>query len=369
MSVRRQLVNFGSTSTDYRVGTGAFDELPRLFKNVVGEPKRALLAYDELASDEQRSLARRALIDCGFTVEEYNAAGKGACEASLDASSSLMRMLASSSITADDVMVALGGANVCSLVSYCGQMWCGGMSCAAIPLTLDAMCTVPTAMRPLSVDDAPEMVSVRPGWSLVVCDIDLVLGKDARELGLGYAYLLGAAFASSRRVWEQCGEKVAGMADDDPVAFADALCAAQTSRAGAVRSANPSARNSIYYGISTARALRACLKEKLPSHLALAEGMRFEARLAHDVCGLDVDLVFEQDDRFDDLGVEEAAFDVDVDTFIDALKRTCYVRSNRFMLALPKFPGAIRLCHIEEDVLRRHAEAYLASRAELLEEL
>ena len=38
------------------------------------------------------------------------------------------------------------------------------------------------------------------------------------------------------------------------------------------------------------------------------------------------------------------------------------------MLSLPKRPGTIRLSSVDDEVLARHAEAFLASRAELLAE-
>ena len=95
--------------------------------------------------------------------------------------------------------------------------------------------------------------------------------------------------------------------------------------------------------------------------------MRFEARLAVEAAKFDVDAVFEQDDRFDDLGIEELPFKLDVDRFIDALKETNARYSNRLLFALPKNPGIIRLTAVTDDVLVRHASAYVASRAELLE--
>ncbi len=368
MSIRRQLVNFGSTCTDFRIGCGALEELPRLISHVVGTPKRALLVADALLSDEVRETVRRALVDTGFSVEELTFPAGGRI-ATFPSASRLFAELDRCALTADDLVVACGADELCSLVAFCSKSWCGGTSSVAIPLTLDAMCTVPTAMRALDVEGgAAEMVSLQPSWDMVVCDLDFVIGRPVEEVGRGYACLLASALSQSKRVWDQFGEKVAGMADGGEIAFIDALCSAQTARSSAVRSANPSARNSLQYGMTTARALRACLGDSIPAYQLLAEGMRFEARLAHDACGLNADVVFELDDRFDDLGVEEQPFALDADRFVAALKADRFRRSNRFLLALPKAPGSIRLAAVEDEVLERHARAYLASRAELLEE-
>ncbi len=146
------------------------------------------------------------------------------------------------------------------------------------------------------------------------------------------------------------------------IAFVDAICTAQTARLNTVKSASPSARRAFMYGQTTARALAACLGDaKVPAYRLLAEGMRFEARLAVDVCEFSVDEMFAQDDHLEDLGIEELSFDIDPDAFVDAIRAERFRRSNRFQLALPKNPGIIRLATVDDDVLERHARAFLAS--------
>ena len=146
----------------------------------------------------------------------------------------------------------------------------------------------------------------------------------------------------------------------------DALCMAQTARSSVIKAANPSARNALEFGVTTARALRSCLGDAIPAYQLLAEGMRFEARLAVDAFGFDIDDVFSLDDRLDDLGVEELPFELEFDRFLTALKETRFKRSNRFMFSLPRHVGTVRYATVEDDVLERHARAYLASRAELM---
>lgn len=367
MTVRRQLVNFGTTCTDYRVGDSVMDDLPRILKNVVGAPKRALVALDGSSEQTTDDAVRRALVDIGFEVFRYEAADDGGLEG-FDAAGRLLAAFAERGLTADDLVVAVGGVRLCSVVSLAAGLWCDGMSCAAIPQTLDAMCTLTTAMRPLSVGGVDEVVSARPRWDMVVCDLTRVLGRPVEELGAGYVTMLGTALAESRRAWDQFPERIEGMVAGDAVAFTEALCKTQGARAGAIRSASPSARTALGYGASTARALAACLGPGVPWYRLFAEGMRFEARLGHDVCDLDVDVIFEQDDRLEDLGVEEVPFELDADRFVSALKADRFLRSNRFMLSLPKRPGTIRLSSVDDEVLARHAEAFLASRAELLAE-
>ena len=47
---------------------------------------------------------------------------------------------------------------------------------------------------------------------------------------------------------------------------------------------------------------------------------------------------------------------------IEALRAERFRVANRFQLALPKYPGVIRLSSIDDEVLERHARAFIASR-------
>ena len=143
----------------------------------------------------------------------------------------------------------------------------------------------------------------------------------------------------------------------------------QTARKDVLMATNPSARHALDFGKTGERTLRACLgyaASQVPAYQLLSEGMRFEARLAHDACDFDIDYVFEVDDCLEDFGIEELAFDLVPAAYIEEFRRQQFVRSNRSMLPLPAALGAIRLTSVEDEVLERHAHAYLASRKELL---
>ena len=362
--IRRQLINFQNRSVDYRVGFGALDELSRMLSSAVGRPHRALLVATSPEVDRYGETVRRSLTDAGFAFEElvFDAGDV----ADMSHATRLFDALDAAGITADDLIVALGGASVCSLVSWAGEMWCGRTETLLIPTTLDAMVTVATTMEPIVSDTGAPLISLAVQPAVVCCDLDLV--KEAREEDLkpGYVKLVGTILASSVTRWNQFGESLGDLVVGDELALINALQWSQSSRRDVLCATNPSTRHALTFGEPCAYALRCCLGDVIPWYRLLAEGMRFEARLAHDVCDFDVDDVFELDDRLDDLGIDELAFDLDSEQFIDALRREHFRRSNRFMFALPACPGAIRLSVVEDEALERHAKAYLASRRELL---
>lgn len=363
MTIRRHLLNMGARSVDVRIGVDALEDLSRMVKGTVGIPRRA--AFLSRADEDARVLetVRHALIDAGFKPTQITP------PAAVDVTSAqatlwLWDEMDRCGLTRDDLIVCVGDAALCSLTALCAKLWCGGMSSTLIPTTLDAMVTSATTMRPLGVTSSDAMLSFTPDPTLVVCDLTLVQGRPAEELEPGYVALMATMLADNKRNWEKFGTLIPKLLNGEEIALVDALGSSQLGRRGVLMAASPSARNALSYGVETAYALRSCLGADIPWHLLWVEGMRFEARLAVDACKFDPEVVFEQDDRFEELGVDELQFDLDAQTFIDAIK-TCHAkRSNRFMFALPKMPGTIRLTAVSDEILERHAAAYVASRAE-----
>ena len=365
--IRRQLILLDDHTVDYRMGRGAMEELPRLFAGAVTKPKRAVLVTDTRLAEGRGIDVSRSLIDAGFRVSDLSLPA-GEHVATMGYASQLLDALAGCGATADDLIVAFGDAEVCALAQLASSIWLNGVTLALVPSTLDAMVTVATTMCALDVPSAPEMVSVRPRVGLVVCDLDLVVDAPAEELYMGYVDLVGSIFCDSRRVWERFGERVDDVAAGDEPALIDALGSAQTARSSVVKAPNPSSRSALSFGVTTARALRSCLGPEIPWWQLVAEGMRFESRLAVDAQDLDVDDAFSIDDRLAALGIDELPFSLTVERFVAALRETRFLRANRFMFSLPHNPGSVRLTVVEDDLLEQHAAAYLASRAELLDE-
>lgn len=368
--IRRQLINFQNRSVDVRVGFGAFEELSRMFASTVGKPKRAMVVWDAAVSERFGEVVDHALVDAGFAVSQLllEVSPDGATLFDADV---VFGALSANGITCDDLVVAIGDAATCSVVCWCANQWCGRTECALLPTTFDAMLTVATTMGPLvaSGDHALPAIAVRPEPGLVVCNLDLVREAGPEDLKLGYAVLVGTMLSSSKSRWNQFSETVPEILAGEEVALVNAVQWSQTARKDVLMATNPSARHALDFGKTGERTLRVCLGNaavQVPAYQLLSEGMRFEARLAHDACDFDIDYVFEVDDCLEDFGIEELAFDLEPEAFIAEFRRQQFARSNRTMLPLPAALGAIRLNAVDDDVLERHAAAYLASRKELV---
>lgn len=367
MTIKRQLLTINQRSVDVRIGAGALDGLSSLVGGVVGKPKRALVVVrDDLSADVLQKV-ERGLIDAGFSVERVCfAAGEDA--RALASARRLLEELAVSCVTEDDLVLALGDTSLCSLAAFCAKIWCGGCACALVPTGFDGMVTLATEMVPLGDGALAGMVSLPPQPSMVVCDLSFLPGMDTDLRRAGYVRMVGAALSDGKRFWEALTERAGELVADDADALTDLLVSTMIARRNIVKAANPAARRALAYGTVTAAALRACLGRDVPDYALLAEGMRFEARLAVDACRLDPEVVFAEDDLLWDLGIEDLGFELDAGRLVEAIRAEQARRSNRTMLALPRQVGSIRLAAVDDELLVRHAEAYCASRAELLAE-
>ena len=189
--IRRQLINFQNRSVDVRVGLGAFDELSRMFSSAVGKPKRAMVVWNADTSERFGEVVEHALVDAGFAVSllvlEVSPAG-----ATLADADAIFGALSANGVTCDDLVVAVGDAATCSVVSWCANQWCGRTECALLPTTFDAMLTVATTMKPLVASSANALsaIAFRP-------EPGLVARRTPRTSSSALWYLLAPCFRAA----------------------------------------------------------------------------------------------------------------------------------------------------------------------------
>ena len=121
-------------------------------------------------------------------------------------------------------------------------------------------------------------------------------------------------------------------------------------------------RQSVEYGQALRHALRAVVPADVPESALLAEALRFSARLSAAREELSLDDMFTQDELLERLGLGYVECPVDADALLAAIKKERFSRTNRFMLALPRAIGRVRLAAVEPDALAEHVAAWCASR-------
>ena len=359
---KRQWVTLRGSSMDLRVGAGIVDGIAHDISSAIGRPRACALAVEPGAPADLVETLRRGLTDQGFQVHVFDLpAGEEA-----HAFSSIEKVfagLAEAGITSDDLVVAVGHEGALSLAGASCAHWCGQVMIAEVPLDLASAITAAVTPRGLDVAGRQRMVVLDGTARFEICDLDVLLANSTEEDVLfARAMMVAAAMADSDKavgaLWDAADEVAAG----DKCALVSALTECIRSRGKVVSSSSVAIRQSAEYGQTLRRALRAVLGVGEPESALLADAMRFAARLSVAGENLSIDDMFTQDELLERLGLGTVKAAVDADELVAAIQKERFARTNRFMLALPRALGRVRLTAVETETLTEHVRAWCASR-------
>lgn len=365
-SVVRQTVPLQGTSCDMRVGEGALDQLSGELRLLVGAPKRAALVACEGTSEDLLEECRRQLSDAGFAVSDIT------CELGRSVASALpiFSALDAASITADDVIVAVGNSDTLSLMSFVTSSWCAGVTFVVVCTDLLACAQAVTTPLSLDVPAGHElMVNLRSWARMAFCDLRYVSLERNDALEEAFALFVATAVCDNNDGFDKLVARAADLVALDVDALVEQTVETARIRGRITTSTALAVRQAISYGQVFVEGMRE-LFDGVPNGILLAEGMRVLARLATSSEDSDgtPDFVFTQDALLSKLGLGEVAVDVEPAELIDAMREVCFRRSNRFLLPLPLRVGRVRLGSVAEPVLNQHLAAWCEARRALLEE-
>lgn len=358
----RQWVVMRNASMDLRVGAGNVSDFPRELHSAVGRPHACALLAEDGAPEEVVETLRMNLCDQGYAVRPMTLSGDS-CD--LRALEALLVQLAEARITSDDLVCAVGGANVLSVAAFGCSSWCGGVSLAEVPTDLPS--AVAAATTPLGLDAAGRAGVLGQNGSARYASLDVDLfDLDAAGEQVPYALALMAQTAacdSDRAfgtLWDSAADLVAG----DKDAWIEQLQASVKSRGKVASATSVAVRASLEFGTTFAEALLELSGGAVSRAVALADGMRFASRLSVGQEHLSIDDMFTIDELLERLGIGEtpASAAPAPEALVSKIRELRLARTNRFMLALPKAIGRARLTVITDDLIAEHAAAWCASR-------
>ena len=359
----RQWVSLPGGSCDVRLGTGVLDECTAVLKGAVGRPRASALVVGSGVDEDVVELLRRHLSDAGYTSERVDVPS-GSAVRTVASASQLLCDLGETLITADDLVVAVGDVDVCSLASYACSQWCGGTPLVMVPTGQTALVEAAVSPRGIDVGSRSRLLQVRPSVKHVLFDADVALADQPTEDAMMARVLMVVTAmcdseAAFSRLWDRTEDICAGNRE---VLF-DQLQDTVKLRGKMLSSTALATRQSLSYGEAFAGALQRLVADLAPS-TARAEALRFQARLA---CGeglLEVDDVLAQDELLDSLELPMVSTSLDPDALIAAVRDVRFERSNRFLMGLPRQLGRVRLAAVSDERIAEHVAAWCASRAE-----
>lgn len=348
-------------SCDMRLGQGALDRLGADLHVVVGRPRACGLAFEQGEEPELVERCRRLLTDAGFLVSPMPFEASSLRR--LDAASRAFATLAAEGLTGDDALVAVGGRDLLSLASFVAGAWCSGMVLAFVATTQEACVVSPMSPRPLDVGDLRSCVAVAGFPRVLVADPDAISASEG--VRGARAAMLQTAVADSDAALDVLSAHLDQLAAGEWDAVCEQLGDTARRRGRIASSTSVAIRQSLEYGLTFARGLSRLLGPDADAARVLAEGMRFEGRLAVAVEGTAPDFAFAQDEMLDALGLAPVPASLDPDELLEACKGEAFCRSNRFLPALPLAVGRVRRTTVPDELLSEHLDAWCAAHARL----
>lgn len=356
----RQWVVVRGTSMDLRVGKGILSEFPRVLRSAAGRPHTCALVHEEAVLEDVVRVLHDNLCDQGFKVSTI-ALPPAACD--LAAVESFNAQLAGAGVTSDDIVLTVGGLETLSVASFACSTWCGGTRLAEVPLDLPSAVIAATTPRALDSAGLDRIIVQDATARYTMIDLDLIDADPASEPALlAFALMVQTAMCDSDRSFGRLWDAADALAAGDEDALVTQLQDTLKSR-GKISSATSAAlRQSLEYGTTFAGALLSLTGGSVARSTALADGMRFAARVGVAQETMTIDDMLAVDEVLERLGLDTTRVAVDPVALVDRIRADRFLRTNRFMLGVPRGLGRVRLAIMTDELLAEHAAAWCASR-------
>lgn len=340
-------------SYDVLVGAGLLDRIGDMVRQR-SRTERCALVTDEAVGP---LYAARAVVS-------LRAAGIGAFVITVPAGEAtkdwahagrVLEQLSEAGLGRDAVVVALGGGVVGDLAGFCAATYLRGVPFVQVPTTLLAQ--TDSAIGGKTGVDLPRGKNLAGAfWQpfLVASDTAVLATLPAREWASGLAEVAKSAVLDS-------ADALVGLESDaadvrtraaDAVERAVRMAASFKARVVSGDEREAADRECLNYGHTLAHALEREFGYGTITHgAAVADGMRFAARLAERVLGTDPAWTKRQERLLGALGLPPAERACGAQQLLDAMRSDKKVRAGRVRFVLATAPGAWQVQPVDEGVL------------------
>jgi 3-dehydroquinate synthase len=353
-------------------GTAAYDVLvgPDLL-SVAGERVREVTASARIAlvSDSNVSAlfgreVRDSLEAAGFEVHDV-VIEPGEASKSWSVAGDLLEALAAAGLDRRDAVVALGGGVVGDLAGFVSATYMRGIDFVQLPTTLLAQVDSSVGGK-TGVDLAAgkNLAGAFKQPLLVLADTDALTRLPLAEWQSGLAEIAKGAVLGGERFlrWLEANARQLA-APSDAAAVHDAVREAVTFKARVVAADEKERelRECLNYGHTLGHAIENVAGYgAVPHGVAVAEGIRFAARLAVDAVGASAALAKRQGGVLDALGIPRVAGDFDVARLRRAMSSDKKARGGVPRFVVLTGPGTWQAVAVDEELLERHLLAFVS---------
>lgn len=355
----------GESPYDVRIGQSVLAGLGASLAKIdsVAKASRLLIITDSNVAPLYLGAAKASLKEAGFRVSDI-VVPAGEDSKSLAVAGEIWEAMAGLALSRDCAVVALGGGVVGDLAGFVASTFMRGVEVVQVPTTLLSMVDSSVGGKTaINLEAGKNLVGTFKQPAFVCACTDTLATLPAREWACGCAEVAKSAVIEGDDFFFWMIDHAGELAARDSAVVAEAIARSVVFKAGVVaqdKAESRGVRECLNYGHTLGHAIESLAGFGTYSHgAAVAEGMRFAARLGVELVGTPEELVQAQDELLDALGLSQLGWSARPEDVLGAMKRDKKVRHGVVRFTLPRDVGNWQLVDVADEVILDHLARYL----------
>ena len=369
MPATKVIVNIpGEAPYDVRIGADVLDGLGSYLRKLdaTAHAPRVLVISDTNVAPLYLEETKRSLADAGYRTSDI-VVPAGENTKSVEVAGEIWEAMASLRLGRDCAVVALGGGVVGDLAGFTASTYMRGITVVQAPTSLLAMVDSSVGGKTgVNLSAGKNLVGTFNQPAYVCASTKVLSTLPEREWACGCGEIAKSAVIDSDEFFFWLTDNAAKLAARDHDVTAEAIARSVVFKADVVaqdKTESRGVRECLNYGHTLGHAVESLAGYGVYSHgAAVAEGMRFAARLGAALLGTSMDVVRAQDDLLDELGLGALAWSAPAKDMLSVMKRDKKVRGGVVKFVLPRDIGAWELVEVDDDTILEHLGAWARSK-------
>lgn len=370
MPATKVVVNIpGEVAYNVRIGSDVLQGLGAYLKRVdaVANAPRLLVITDSNVAPLYLAEVKASLKAAGYRVGDI-VVPAGEESKTLELAGEIWEAMAALKLGRDCAVVALGGGVVGDLAGFVASAFMRGVPVVQVPTTLLAMVDSSVGGKTgVNLSAGKNLVGAFHQPSYVCASTAALATLPDREWRCGCAEIAKSAVIESDDFFFWLAENARALAARNEEVAAEAIARSVVFKANVVaedKTESRGVRECLNYGHTLGHAIESLAGYGTYSHgAAVAEGMRFAARLGAALVGTPIELVRAQDELLDELGLPALAWSADPAEMLAAMKGDKKARAGVLRFVLPRDVGDWTVVEVADEVLLEHLGAWAQARA------
>ncbi len=357
-------VDVADAAYDVAVGPDALLELGERVRGV-SEARRIALVSDHNVADLFGARVGASLVTAGFDVLPL-AVAPGEASKSWQVAGELLEAFSHLALDRRDLVVALGGGVIGDLAGFAAATYLRGVDLVQVPTTLLAQVDSSVGGKTgVDLSAGKNLVGAFKQPRLVVADTEVLRSLSEVEWASGCAEVAKSAVISGEGFMSWLEANVAGLRERESSVTTDTVARCVRFKSGVVSSdeREEGVRECLNYGHTLGHAIeKVAGYGVIPHGIAVAEGMRFAARLSVEVGHGTTEFVRRQDRLLDNLGLPAMRTGFAPSELQEAMHADKKARGGKVRFVLSDGPGLWRCEFVADATITEHLAAWAESK-------